>query len=60
MKRETKLERCERECERLRLALGAILQVCERSKSVPSEWPEALGEVQAIARFALGEVQVAV
>lgn len=55
MKRETKLAACERECERLRLALGKILQVCERPKSAPSEWPLALGEVEAIARFALSE-----
>jgi hypothetical protein len=53
MKRETRLQACERERERLRVALGEILQVCERP--VIESWPVALGEVQAIARLALQE-----
>jgi hypothetical protein len=58
MKRETRLQVAERECERLQKALADILAVCERP--VIGSWPGALGEVQALARMALQEDRASV
>jgi len=49
----TKTQRLQAENDRLRAALAAIVEICQRERRELAEWPRAVGQVQYLACEAL-------